>query len=123
MSSIIKELNFVDRGDPATNDVTVGDLTTDGNWNDLDLSGIVPAGAKSVALRLVISDNIVGQAVKLRKNGNSNSENIVDHRIQIANQVQRHTVIVACDTNRVIEYFASSTVWSAINIVTAGWWF
>lgn len=114
--------HFVDRGDPAAWDFAVGDLTTDGTWRDLDLSSIVPAGAKAVAIIVGIQDDAVGNTLQLRKNGNSNAVNKSATYTFIANTTITMDCIVACDSNRVIEYYASNTTWTAINIAVKGWW-
>lgn len=115
---------FVNRGDPAAQDKAVGDFTTDGNWYDLDLSSIVPAGVKAILLRISILDNLVNQVLFLRKNGNSNSINSMQLRTQVANQrIHNSEAVITPDTNRVIEYWASNTVWTEINLTVAGWWF
>jgi hypothetical protein len=113
---------YVDRGDPAAFDFAVGDLTTDGNWHDLDLSSIVPAGAVAVHLRVYAEDDVLKMSVLFRKNGNSNTINA--GRVQTYNANARTTddVIVALDSNRIIEYLASNVVWIDIKIVVAGWY-
>ena len=122
MSGLEKATGYVDRGDPAAYDLTVGDMTNDGNWQDWDLSGIVDSDAKAVVLRLVCQDNIVGKNVYFRTKGNSNTYNISDHRTIIANQVRRADTVVALDANQQIQYNASNTTWSSITVVVAGWW-
>ena len=113
---------YVDRGDPAAYDYTQATLTTDGTWRDLDLSGIVPAGAKAVSINLLLADDVAGSFFALRKNGNTNAFLQTPFYIQVVGRLSGHTVTVACDTNRVIEYFASNLTWSTITIVVNGWW-
>lgn len=123
MSYLQNAYGFVDRGDPSTIDVTVGNLTTDGNWYDWDLSGIVKdTNAKSVLLRLTMLDDNVGKKVSFRKKGVTNDQNVSDHRTQIANQIRREDTVVALDQNNVIQYYITNTTWDAINIVVGGWW-
>ena len=113
---------FTDRGDPASNDFSVGDFTTDGTWRDLDLSSIVPEGAIAVAISLRLIDNAVDSEFQLRKNGNSNARNRSVVATQIANVSIWADMIVACDSNRIIEYMGTNTSFSTINIVVKGWW-
>lgn len=113
---------YVDRGDPAAVDFAVGDLTTNGAWHDLDLSSIVPAGAKSVILYVAMRDTAADVIVIFRKNGNSNSINVGG----VANEdshatSQRGDIIVALDSNRVIEYFTTNTSIDTLNITVKGW--
>lgn len=113
---------FHDRGDPVTWDWQVGDLTTDGAWHDLDLSTIVPAGTKAVLMRANIVDNLVNQLLYFREKGNSGWQNSSLLTTQVANQGINHDVVVAVDANRVIQYWASSTTWTTINIAVRGYW-
>ncbi|GAH71411.1 unnamed protein product, partial [marine sediment metagenome] len=47
-TDIGRPTGFVDRGDPAAYDYAKEDLTIDGAWHDMDLSGIVSEFAKAV---------------------------------------------------------------------------
>lgn len=113
---------YEDRGDPAAYDFDEGDLTTDGTWRDLDLSGIVPAGAKTVQLFVIVIDDTVGRNFQFRKNGNSNEYNHTVARSYVANVASYCDMTVSCDTDRKIEYKASNVAWSGIGIVVRGWW-
>lgn len=114
---------MTDRGDPAAYDFTTVDFTTNGAWHDLDLSGVVPAGAKTVCLGMHIADNIPGVDFYLRKNGNANAVNQTWMEILVANAYVHADAIVQIDTDRKIEYWASNTTWSAIFLTVKGWWF
>jgi hypothetical protein len=113
--------NFVDRGDPSAHDFAVGDLTTDGSWHDLDLSGIVPAGAKAVLLGVQVIDDTVNVGIGFRRHGNSYGINAGYFMEIVANGNLRGTLIVPCDSNRVIEYLANNNIFSTINITVMGW--
>jgi hypothetical protein len=114
-------LGFVDRGDPSAYDFTLTDFTTDGNYYDLDLSAIVPAGAKAVIIRIIAQDDATGSIVLFRKNGTSNAYNIMGVRTQVSGVFADGIAIVAVDTNRVVEYRTSNTTYSAINVSVCGW--
>jgi hypothetical protein len=113
---------LVDRGDPTAVDYAVGALTTDGNWNDLDLSSIVPAGAVAVKLLATIQDDAVGNKVDFRENGNSNAYNLESPKTIVAGTDHTYSLTVFCDSSRVIEYRASNTTWTKINLTVQGWW-
>ena len=115
-------MTFVDRGDPAGYDWVVGSLTTNGTWHDLDCSSIVPVGAKAILFQATIKDDLEGQALYLRKNGNSNSANTSKIETQVGNLNNTANLISFCDSDRKIEYQAANTTWSVINIVIKGWW-
>lgn len=112
---------YVDRGDPSAYDFELASLTTDGSPHDLDLSSIVPAGAKSVLLRVRVQDGATNSYILFRKNGNSNLFNTATVRTQAAGVYNDASLIVSCDTSRVIEYQASNTTFDAITITVAGW--
>lgn len=113
--------SFVDRGDPADYDKT--SWTRDNAWHDWDLSAIVPAGAKAVLLRIYGYDESVGQYIFFRKNGNANAANTAAAYTQGINYAFAHDLVVACDTDRIIEYLAS-TAWNTAfpKAVVRGWW-
>jgi len=114
---------YIDRGDPSSYDYTQADLITNGQWYDLNLSGIVPANAKAVVLKVVVKDESVGIGISLRKNSNTRTCNAPSVTTQAANIYNVSSLIVACDENRVIEYLAANTTWDTINILVAGWLF
>lgn len=119
--SRIDSLTYVDRGDPAAVDFAVGVLTTDGNYHDLDLSSIVPAGAKAVHIKCVIEDDVAEEFVTFRENGNSNEYNNLTGYTQVANVLNVINGFVSLDSNRIIEYAATSATWTLINILVRGW--
>ncbi len=114
--------SFRDRGDPAAADYTLTDFTTDGTWRDLDLSGIVPAGAKAVLLYIRIKDDLTDRVFGLRKNGNSNAFNTYALNTQVANLSVYDEATVACDSNRIIEYNFTNTTWTSVDVTVRGWW-
>lgn len=120
-SSVVSSSSFVDRGDPSATDFDEGDLTQDGGWYDLDLSSIVPSGAIAVLLLVWIKDDAVNTVLQFRKNGNSDIYNTSILRTQVVNVFNDADTIVACDSNRVIEYKASAAI-TSLGIIVRGWW-
>lgn len=112
---------FHDRGDPASADYTQATLTLDSSWNDLDLSGIVPTGAKAVALRVVITAG-TGKYILFRRNGNSNIINIsqVTQGSLTSTLAAVGDLVVPCDANQVIEYYGTG---GTLEVTVKGWWF
>lgn len=111
------------RGDPAANDFTVGDFTTDGGTYDLDLSGVVPAGAKTALLKITLEDDAVASYIQITKNGFSNwpSANLL--RTIVANVPHDDMFVVPLDGDRKAQYRATNTVFTTITITVVGWWF
>lgn len=110
---------FVDRGDPAASDYDETDLTADDAWHDLDLSGIVDAGATAVLLRVRLQART--KSLLFRENGNSNAANVAALETGEGGSLQRGDLLVVPDANGVIEYKLSGAV-TAVDITVAGWW-
>ena len=119
---VAKSHKFVDRGDPSTYDFTQAALTTNGVWNDLDLSSIIPKGTVLVLIRASVSDETVGLLLAFRKNGQANAINASQIRTQEVSILNSSDMIVACDNQRIIEYAATNTTWTTIQIIVRGWW-
>jgi len=112
---------YVDRGDPANYDFTVGDFTCDGNWHDLDLSSIVPSGATCVDLKIVVMDDAAGSYFAIRENGNTNSRNSLSTTTFVADIRNYVSGSIKCDENRIIEYMTTNTTFSNIDFLVRGW--
>jgi hypothetical protein len=113
---------FTPRGDIPSWDFVVGDLTTDGNWNDLDLSSIVPSGAVAVLLHIQLNEDAV-RVVAFRRNGDPYNQPRSRIGVHVASVLQYQDLIVQCDPSRVIEYKADNATWTGISIAVRGWWF
>lgn len=113
----------IDRGDPASVDWAVGSLTTDGSYHDLDCSSVVPAGAKFINFTGKLQHASASQAFNMRKNGNSNAVNLKEQITQVGGVPISFNFKVACDSSRVVEYYATSGSWTTIDIVISGWEF
>lgn len=114
--------DFVDRGDPAAYDFTVGDFDTDGDPHELNLSSIVPAGAKAVLLALQIYDNETETYIEFRKNGNSNWINQSCVYIFVASLWHHFDLICPIGADRLLSYKTSINAFTYINLVVKGWW-
>lgn len=112
---------YVDRGDNAAYDFETGDFTTDSNWYDLDLSSILPVGAKGVVFRVLVQDDATGSYVVFRKNGFANTWNSGYIRTQVANMNVDGTITIGVDSNRKIEYKAINRVFAVIKLNVVGW--
>lgn len=116
------QTSFVDRGDPAAWDFIIGNFTADGAWHDLNLSSIVPAGAKSVLFLVYIRNDAVNKDFYLRRKGNANAYNMVMQRTEVANLVRVADGVCPCDENRVIQYYLTAVGWTRIRLTVKGWW-
>jgi len=113
--------NYVPRGDPASADFAVGNLTTNGVVQDLNLSGIISTGLKLVKLRVVVQDDAVGSIIEFRKKGNSNWVNDAACRTRVAGAPHDFDIEVECDASGIIEYLATNTTFDVIDIIVRGW--
>lgn len=115
---------FHDRGDAAALDYNITALYPSGNntdWHDLDLSAIIPAGAKTVLLNISVTANAT-DGIYFKKGGNSNDFNRADILCPVNAQEHRAQLIVACNANRVIQYKTPFTTATVINVFISGWW-
>lgn len=114
---------FVDRGDPAAYDYDKEDLTIDGTWHDLDLSGIVSEKAKAVFIIGHLEGPAVDWKISFRKKGNVNE--IAHGGMETLRAgVERHrSTIVALDDDRKIQYKADNENWTTLSLAVKGWWF
>ncbi|MBA7695001.1 hypothetical protein ES703_103618 [subsurface metagenome] len=124
---IIKELihgqlGYFYRGDPAVHDFDLLDLTIDGAWHDLDLSAIVPEGAKCVNLITNLRNQFVGVQIRIRRKGQVNIINSLTVWSQTAIVRLGGLFPVNLNADRVIEYNITPGGWTLIKISVAGWW-
>jgi hypothetical protein len=114
---------MVDRGDPSGQDWIKTAFTADGNWYDLDCSSIVPDGARFIWFKVSHANSAAQETFALRKNGNSNIYNTAKWSTAL-NSILIGTQVVACDTNRVVEYQATNGgTWGSLNVLITAWAF
>lgn len=93
---------FQVRGTPTAYDFnTTSEQTT---YRDKDLSAIVPAGTKAVLLNVTLRDNTAGTYMAFRTNGETYSAAKVLVVAPVANVTESQDVVVACDSDRKIEW-------------------
>jgi hypothetical protein len=120
-----KDTKFIWRsGNPATNDFEKTDLTDDTNWNDLDLSSIIPTNAIAVLIKVLVLDATANQYVHLRQNGQTQDKLTALTKNQVANIIVSLSHIVAVDSDRKLEIKCSvkPTDWTQISLMVLGWW-
>ena len=115
-------LSYVARADVATYDFDTTSLTEDGAWHTLDLSAIVPAGAKAVVLRLGASRSLAGQYFRVAPLGYTQPCNQANVATQVANVINEQTTIMPMNAARTLSYWATSGTWTAIRVCVLGWW-
>jgi hypothetical protein len=123
-------VGFADRGDPVAYDKLKADLSFDAAWHNWDLSAIVPSGAKSVLLGVVvqIAAGAGSTCISFRKDGNANAVNVAScggTGDPVSVEERRDDVVVALSAARVIEYYchAAAANYDYVGIVVRGWFF
>ena len=114
---------YVNRGDPADHDFTVGNFTTDATWNELDCSSIVPAGARAIQFTVRLYDDAAESVLYFRPGGASEGKNSARMHIQLVNVPMYYTFIIGCSVDRKIEYYGSNLTFSGIDVTIMGWFF
>lgn len=114
---------YVDRGDPAVYDYNKEDLTIDGAWHDMDLSGIVSEKAKAVFIIGHLQGNGVDWHIMFRKKGNVNEIAHGGMETLRANVERHRSSVVSLDDDRVIQYKVDDEAWTTLDLAVKGWWF
>ncbi len=114
---------FHDRGDPAAYDYAKEDLTIDGAWHDMNLSGIVSEKATAVLIIGHLKGNGADWHIIFRKKGNVNEINHDGMETVRANIERHRSSIVALGVDRKIEYKVDDVAWDTLNLAIRAWWF
>lgn len=115
-------VKLVNRGDPESADFTKVDLTTDGNWHELDMSSVIPKGAIAAVLAVRVLDDGVGNSLTIRPKAHSYPYHRFRNYQDTINQASSEQGIVFFDTDRAIEYLGSNVEFTSIEITVIGWW-
>lgn len=113
--------HFVDRGDPAAYDFTTSSLTKNSQWQDLDLSAIVPAGAKAVIIKAYLIPNVAGRYFSMRAKGNANAINTAEGLTASATYPVAYQWIIKLNAGRVVQYISNFASAHEINICVMAW--
>lgn len=113
---------FVDRGSSNFFDFAVGDFTKDSGWHLLNVSGIVPDGARCVLYRVQLKNNLVGKNVFFRPPGHAGTATGWQFKNRIANVAWWGEFCVPIGDVRFVEYWMTAGGWTVINLKIAGWW-
>jgi len=112
---------FIDRGDYVLNDFENGDFTIDGNWHELDLSGIIPEGTSAVVIRCGFHCDFVSWMFKVRKAGTTSLLRTSVGIQNVAGVKNSPNPTIGVSSSRKIEYNFEPAANLAVGILVRGW--
>lgn len=113
---------YIDRGPSLLNDWDENDLTQDGLWHTLDMSAVIPAGAKAVNLHYRGLDANVGRILFMRPAGDTTIVGTCFVRNQVANVAVGGWAATSISSDRKVEYKSLAPGYTTINFKVRGWW-
>lgn len=122
---ISSSMKYIDRGDTSAVDLAHGSMTLDANYNNWDVTSIVPISCYNHGCPIVATIRLQATAVAeayLRKDGFSNAINMIICRTQVANDASAAAQgIVVASTSGILEYrMPTTTTTSSLRI--HGYW-
>lgn len=112
---------FFVKADQESYDFLKTDLTTDYQYHDLDLSGIIPAGAVAVLLWGAFKGDVANAEVCLAKAGYSGNYLKALFFQPVVDQGHGFSAIIPVSPDRKIKYRISNVNWIYINLQVVGW--
>lgn len=112
---------WVNRGLATSADFMYGDLTVDAAWHDLDLSGIVPAGATFVEIQVVAICQVAFNRIEFREKDLTTEYATYECYVQVSMIPIAKRFWIPIDANGMIEYYVTVATWPAIAINVKAW--
>lgn len=103
-------------------DFSEADFIEDGTWRWLDLSAIVPDGAKAVHFISRFKNTAIGEGVHFGHPDDITKGGYHSHYTLVAGARHGWVWAVALDTDRKIKYLLSASNWPEHRIRICGWW-
>lgn len=97
------------------------ELTLNGEWQDLDLTGIIPKNTHLVIIKVSIHSPTANDKFWLRQKTIEDTVLDIDTRIQVNDQMTTFILPVSPDSNGLIQYLGDNVVWDACRITILGW--
>lgn len=118
---IIPGLRFVGRDVSSAGDFTVGNFTIDAAPHDLDISSIVPANAKAIAITTQAQNNIISVGWSMRGKGTTNPPYAIN--LEAAAVPINYHAIIPLNNQAILTYTVSNTgVWTYVQFGIVGYW-
>lgn len=115
------QAGFVDRGTPGDFDYDLADMIFNTAWHDLDLSHIVPVGAKAIALTVYFQCDDANVVFLLRNKDNTGPYNVSRCYGQVGGLYMAADMIIGCNSNRMIQYRGYAAAWTYFKLTVRGW--
>lgn len=109
------------RGDVDEHDFSIANFTRDGDWHELDLSGIVGAGVKLLLIKAWVATSTVRGEFSLRTHGHTNSVNKSSLYTQAPGWPYMTDMWVLTDAYGKIDYWAEAETWGYIYLLIRGY--
>lgn len=116
-------VGYEDRGSTTGYDFTQATLTQDTQWNELDLSTIVPENAKAVNIHFRASDATVGRILYVRPHGDTTNTGTCTIRNQVSGVSVGGYFVTGVDSDQKIDYKSNAPGYTTVNFLIKGWWF
>lgn len=120
-AAAIAAKGFVNNLDINETAFATGDLTKDNAWHELDFSGKVPEGAKSIRIRITGMTTTDYGVSDFRVKGESYEHNIYRLWLQIADKRMDNVFDIPVAADRIIEYKLNTLTWTTCDIKVLGW--
>jgi len=114
--------SYIDRGTTNQPDFSLGDFIGDLSWNDLDLSAIVPEGAKAVAFTMSGMGTFASSVARFRKKGNLYSFNSTSFATPVSDIEDYGDCMCGISADRKIQYNLLDVGWDDLYLTVKGWW-
>jgi len=102
-------------------DFTLPDFDNNNAWHDLDLSGIVPDKAYAVVANLRIGATASSESTRWRTKGSTTEFGAVKAGTYPVGSIRWHQLIIACDSDRIIQYRNTPGSWTYLDFNVYGW--
>jgi len=112
-------ITFTDKGDVDALDYEIGDLTIDGQWNELDLSSKVGAAKVLVCIRAFLDTTVAGKIGKFKTNGSTYNYNSPQIITSVASKAIAFDIWVVTDAAGKIEYWFTADLAGTIRLTVA----
>lgn len=110
--------------DVAAPDFTLADFITDATWKDngLDLSAMLPDNTIAVLARIKVVAGSANKSLYLKKNAGASLENRIQATTTSGGSGRSIADPVGIDADKKLDYYASNTAWTNIDVYILGWW-